>query len=140
LEIPRNVRLEPAEASSPEKCLERALRQAARNIAHRQPAVVSIHSIHFHSSVRYYCEARIHILGEFLGALEEQYGGDLVYTIDDDLLHLVRTGHLARNGGNVDCGVDVRLRRAAAHVRRSKRTARSNASPARSLSKERPHP
>lgn len=96
LHICRTVEFEPAidATFSVDKCLE----QAAAAFRLGLPAVVSIHSINFHSTVRDFRSRTLRDLDEFLARLEHSYS-DLVYLHDDELFDLVDKGCYTNHWG-----------------------------------------
>ena len=89
LELSRTVEFEPAvtPAFSVNDCVSAAARCFDLGI----PAIVSIHSINFHSTVRDFRGPTLAALGEFLGALRARYP-NLLYLDDSDLYQLVQQG------------------------------------------------
>jgi hypothetical protein len=93
----RNVDFEPAtegEAFSLGTCLRKAQENLDRGI----PAVVSVHSINFHSTLRDYRTPTLKLLDQFLTILEVKYP-DLLYVHDADLYQIVTTGKYERPDG-----------------------------------------
>jgi hypothetical protein len=99
LRIHRNVDFEPATAGS-SFSLEDCLRSAQRNLDGGIPAVVSVHSINFHSSLSDFRGPSLKLLDEFLSALERRYA-DLLYIHDADLYHLANEGRYEGLQGSV---------------------------------------
>jgi hypothetical protein len=89
LHLYRNIEFEPA--VDPALSVQACLRTAERCFASGIPAIVSVHSINFHSSVKDYCRPTLELLDQFLAALETKYP-DLLYLQDDDLYDLVTAG------------------------------------------------
>jgi hypothetical protein len=89
LQLSRTVEFEPATdvAFSVETCLRQAEACFARGI----PAIVSVHSINFHSTVKDFRSRTLAALDEFLTALESKHA-DLLYLHDEDLRELVMQG------------------------------------------------
>jgi hypothetical protein len=89
LHVYRTVEFEPAldPAFSVDACLAAA--EACFTCA--IPAIVSLHSINFHSSVRDFRSRGLDLLNEFLSALETKYP-NLLYLHDEDLCDLVNKG------------------------------------------------
>jgi hypothetical protein len=89
LHLYRNVAFEPATdpAFSVEDCVDRAQACFDRGI----PAIVSLHSINFHSSVSGFRDRTIQYLDQFLAVLEARHS-DLLYLHDGDLYQLVDKG------------------------------------------------
>jgi hypothetical protein len=102
LELSRNVEFEPATDAgfSVDACLQRAESCFARGI----PAVISVHSINFHSTVRDFRSQALHSLEEFLTALESKHA-ELLYLHDDGLYELVTKGFCHRPEGRVEARV-----------------------------------
>jgi len=55
------------------------------------PAIVSIHSINFHSTVKNFCTGTLSLLDELLSAVEAKFPS-LLYLHDGDLYDLTQTG------------------------------------------------
>jgi len=89
LHLYRSVEFEPATdpAFSVEACLRRAEACFERGV----PAVVSVHSINFHSTVQDFRSRTLQFLDEFFAALELKHA-DLLYVHDEDLHELVSKG------------------------------------------------
>lgn len=89
LHLSRTVDFEPAAdpAFSVAACLERAERCFENGI----PAIVSVHSINFHSTVRDFRSRTLQALDEFLTALESKHP-NLLYLRDEELHQLVTVG------------------------------------------------
>ena len=87
---------EPAtnEAFSVQTCVEQARTCFQRGI----PAIVSIHSINFHSTVKDFRSATLDHLDEFFTALEAQFP-ELLYLRDEDLWELVNRGTYSTDRG-----------------------------------------
>ena len=98
LHLTRTVEFEPE--TDPEFSVDASLRQAKRCFELGIPAIVSIHSINFHSTVRDFRSGSLRSLNEFFNALESQYD-DLLYLHDEDLSRLVRTGSYEGPSGPV---------------------------------------
>ena len=90
LQIQRNVEYEPALDPS-RYTVEAALVQTARAFTRGLPAVVSLHSINFHSSLKDFRALTLKRLDQFLSALEGKHK-NVLYLHDGDLYELVRTG------------------------------------------------
>jgi hypothetical protein len=76
----RTVEMEPAI----ERCdLERLMTQAEESLAYGLPAVISIHSINFHSTVKNFRMPTLKLLDEFLTALEKKWP-HMLYEHDAD--------------------------------------------------------
>jgi len=96
LHLYRTVEFEPAvdPAFSVDKCLSAADACFAVAI----PAVVSLHSINFHSSVCDFRSRTLQLLNEFLSALETKYP-DLRYLHDEDVCELINKGSYQNPSG-----------------------------------------
>jgi hypothetical protein len=89
LQLTRTVDFEPAATST--FSIDAALQRAEECFARGLPAIVSMHSINFHSSVRDFRSRTLRALDEFLAALESKYD-DLLYLHDEDLFELANYG------------------------------------------------
>ncbi len=84
----RNVEMEPATA----KCeMADLMPQVERCFANGVPAVVSIHSINFHSTIKDFRSPTLALLDEFLTAVEKKWP-DVLYVHDADLFHIATVG------------------------------------------------
>jgi hypothetical protein len=102
LHLTRNVEFEPA--TDPEFSLEKSLRQAERCFELGIPAIVSVHSINFHSSVKNFRDATLRLLDEFLTALESKHA-DLLYLHDENLFDVVSKGSYTVEKGDLRVNV-----------------------------------
>ena len=102
LQIFRTVEFEPA--VDPAFSVEACLRQAESCFERGIPAIVSAHSINFHSTVRDFRSRILQVLDEFLTALEAKHA-DLLYVHDEDLHELVSTGSYKSPQGSVPVNV-----------------------------------
>jgi len=102
LHLFRTVEFEPATdgAFSVEKCL----RQAEACFARGLPAIVSVHSINFHSTVRDFRSRTLQAFDEFLTALESKHD-DLLYLHDENLYGLTSKGSYETPQGTVQVNV-----------------------------------
>jgi hypothetical protein len=71
--------------------VDACLRLAERCFARGLPAIVSLHSINFHSTLKDFRSRTLSLLDEFLAALESKHP-DLLYVRDEDLYDLVEKG------------------------------------------------
>jgi hypothetical protein len=111
LNIFRNINFEPALNTrfSIEQCLQSAADCFNRGI----PAVLSIHSINFHSTLKDYRSSTLRFLNEFLTRIETLFP-DLLYLHDSDLYDLITQGAY-----NVASGaVKVRVQQKNIHLAR----------------------
>ena len=99
LNLSRTVEFEPATDAS--FSVEACLRQAESCFEHGLPAIVSVHSINFHSTVRDFRSRTLQLLDEFLTVLESKYP-DLLYLHDEDLYELVNRGSYKASPGKVN--------------------------------------
>jgi hypothetical protein len=102
LHLYRTVELEPA--TDEKFSIEASLRQAENCFARGIPAIVSVHSINFHSTVRDFRSTTLQCLDEFFTALESKHA-DLLYLHDENLLELVNKGFCTTPNGTVQVNV-----------------------------------
>ncbi|HEV2731525.1 MAG TPA: hypothetical protein VGV15_15950 [Terriglobales bacterium] len=101
LNLHRMIDFEPAQRELPtEKYVEVAADCFARGI----PAVISVHSINFHSSVRDFRGPTLRALDQLLSALETKYP-NLLYVHDGDLYDIVSQGKYRAMHRAVSVGV-----------------------------------
>src|SRR5262249_35717153 len=102
LHLYRTVEFEPAVDLSfslhnslcqTEECFERGI-----------PAIVSIHAINFHSTVRDFRTRTLELLDQFLSALQTKHP-NLLYLHDEDLYELVNKGSYETPQGSVQVNV-----------------------------------
>ena len=89
LHLTRTVDFEPA--VDPSFSLENCLNQAERCFALGIPAIVSVHSINFHSTAKDFRSRTLEALDQFLTALELRHS-DLLYLHDEDLYEGISRG------------------------------------------------
>lgn len=104
LNLYRTIDIEP---SSRELTIEKYVQLAAGNFARGVPAIVSVHSINFHSSLKDFRTPTLRVLDEFLSALESRYS-NLLYVTDEDFFHLVNEGKFVANDSMVRVSVKQR--------------------------------
>jgi hypothetical protein len=102
LNLCRTVEFEPA--TDPKFSVEACLRQAEDCFQRGIPAIVSVHSINFHSTVRDFRSRTLRALDEFFAALESKHS-DLRYLHDEDLYELVSKGSYTTLQGRVELNV-----------------------------------
>jgi hypothetical protein len=102
LHLHRNVELEPATDAA--FSVEASLRQAESCFERGIPAIVSLHSINFHSTVRDFRSTALQAMDEFFTALESKHA-DLLYLHDENLYELVNTGSYTTANGTVPVNV-----------------------------------
>jgi hypothetical protein len=97
LSVFRTVTMEPAIS----QCnLETLLNQVEQCFADRLPAVISIHSINFHSTIRDFRTPTLKLLDECLTALKQKWP-DALYIHDADLFSIATEGAYAGENGRV---------------------------------------
>jgi len=98
LQVFRTIEFEPAvdEKFSVAHCLDAAEACFARGI----PAVISVHSINFHSTVKDFRTRTLKCLDEFFGAIQSRHS-DLLFVNDKELHALVQHGSYETAGGTV---------------------------------------
>ena len=84
----RTIEMEPATSTCD---LASILRSAEKCFKKGLPAIVSIHSINFHSTLRDFRSPTLELLDHFLTALETRWP-ELTYADDEDLLRLAMAG------------------------------------------------
>jgi hypothetical protein len=89
LHLYRSMDFEPA--AGQEFSVDACLRVAEDCFARGLPAIVSVHSINFHSTIKDFRSRTLGFLDEFLAALEAKHP-DLLYVRDEDLYDLVEKG------------------------------------------------
>jgi hypothetical protein len=102
LHLHRTVEFEPAVNS--DFSVETCLRQAGECFERGIPAIVSVHSINFHSSVRDFRSRTLELLDSFLAALRANRP-DLLFVHDEDLFSLVNHGFYETEQGSVRVNV-----------------------------------
>jgi len=95
LQVCRTVEFEPA--TDPSCSVESCVRQAEACFARGLPAIVSVHSINFHSTVRDFRSPTLKLLGEFLSTLESRHS-NLLYLHDEDLHEIINQGTYESGG------------------------------------------
>ncbi len=102
LQLSRNIEFEPATDDS--FSIDTCMRNAQACIDRGIPAIVSVHSINFHSTLKDFRTRTIGLLDEFLDALEAKYS-NLMYLHDDDLYELINRGEYQGVNGVVRVNV-----------------------------------
>jgi len=97
LNLHRTIDFEPAQRELP---IEKYVQLADNCFARGVPAIVSVHSINFHSSLRNFREPTLQALDHFLSALEAKHP-DLLYVHDGDLYKIVTRGRFEATHGPV---------------------------------------
>jgi len=96
LQVFRTIEFEPAVDAN--FSLEHCLDEAEACFAEGVPAIVSLHSINFHSTVKDFRNRTLKCLDEFLTAIESKHS-DLLYVNDKELYELVQHGCCETTGG-----------------------------------------
>lgn len=105
LRIHRSTDFEPAidPSFSVESCIGDAEDCFLRGI----PAVISVHSINFHSTVKNFRSHTLECLDQFLSAVEAKHS-DLLYLRDEDVYDVVSKGSYENSSGTVRVGTTKR--------------------------------
>jgi hypothetical protein len=98
LQVFRNIEFEPAVDAN--FSLARCLDEAEACFAQGVPAVISVHSINFHSTVKDFRTRTLKCLDEFLSAMQSRHS-DLLYVNDKELYELVQHGCFETTGRTV---------------------------------------
>jgi hypothetical protein len=106
LNLYRTIDFEPFVAQ--EFSIADGLRLAEDSFARGVPAIISVHSINFHSTLKDFRSRTLHLLDEFLTALESKYP-DLLYVRDEDLYDLVDKGEFESMGSVMKVQVTKRM-------------------------------
>jgi hypothetical protein len=101
LNLHRNIDVEPFQRDLP---LEKYMQLAERCFERGMPAIVSMHSINFHSSLKDFRGPGLRVLDGFLSALEAKYP-NLLYVHDMDVYELVSRGKFRGPRGPVSVEV-----------------------------------
>jgi hypothetical protein len=97
----RALEMEPAI----EPCdVARLVARANQCFAKGAPAIVSVHSINFHSAIEDFRTSTLELLDAFLTALERKWP-DLMYVNDADLFSIATQGSYAGEAGTIKVGV-----------------------------------
>ena len=102
LQLARTVEFEPATEKS--FSVAASLQQAENCFRAGLPAIVSVHSINFHSTVRDFVAPTLRALNEFLTVLESKHD-DLLYLHDEDLYELISRGVYCTSSGTIRVNV-----------------------------------
>lgn len=101
LNLHRTIDVEPFERGLP---LEKYVQLAERCFERGIPAIISVHSINFHSSLKDFRGTSLRVLDELLSALEAKHP-NLLYAHDEDLYELVNRGKFRGPRGPVSVAV-----------------------------------
>lgn len=113
LHLHRTMDFEPSAAH--EFSVDACVRIAEESFARGIPAIVSMHSINFHSTLKDFRSRTLSLLDEFLSALESKYP-DLLYVRDEDLYDLVNKGAYESMQGTVRVPVTKQMFKTSAVV------------------------
>jgi len=105
LHLYRSLDFEPAVL--PDFSVEACVKLAEHHIARGLPAIVSVHSINFHSAIKDFRTRTLRLLDEFLTALEAKHP-DILYLRDEELYDLVDKGTLQSTESSVRVPVTKR--------------------------------
>jgi len=89
----------------------------ARNFQQGLPAIVSVHAINFHSTVKDFRTKTLVLLDELLSAVEAKFP-NLLYLHDSDLYDLTQSGSYSQDSKAIVVGVTRRAFRLDAHANR----------------------
>jgi hypothetical protein len=101
----RTFEMEPAIASVD---LKRLVDDVGECFNRGLPAIVSMHSINFHSTIQNFRAPTIALLDEFLTALKEKWPA-LLYINDADLFQIASEGFYSAQGTRLDVGITTRV-------------------------------
>jgi len=102
LQLYRTVEFEPA--INPDFSLDACLRSAEACFERKIPAIVSVHSINFHSSVKDFRSRTLELLDQFLAALESAHP-DVLYLHGGEIYEAVNKGSCETAQGTVSVNV-----------------------------------
>jgi len=102
LQLYRTVEFEPA--VNPDFSLDACVRRAEACFERKIPAIVSVHSINFHSSVRDFRSRSLELLDQFLDALQRAHP-NLLYLHSEELYEVVNKGSCETAHGTVSVKV-----------------------------------
>jgi hypothetical protein len=102
LQLCRTVEFEPA--VTPAFSVEAPIRSAEACFERKIPAIVSVHSLNFHSSVQDYRSTTLEVLHRFLRALRSVHP-DLLYLHSEELYEIVRKGSCETTQGSISVAV-----------------------------------
>ncbi|MFZ0955617.1 MAG: hypothetical protein WAN60_04695 [Candidatus Sulfotelmatobacter sp.] len=102
LQLYRSVEFEPA--VNPDFSLDACLRNAEARFERKIPAIVSVHSINFHSSLKDFRSRTLELLDQFLAALESAHP-DVLYLHGGEIYEVVNKGSCETAQGTVSVNV-----------------------------------
>jgi hypothetical protein len=103
LNLYRTIDFEPSQR---ELSIEKYIQLAEQCFARGRPAVISVHAINFHTSLKDFRGPTLQALDGFLSALEAKYP-NLLYVHDSDLYDIATRGRFKATHGSVS--VEVRM-------------------------------
>ncbi len=101
LNLQRTIDFEPSAQELP---LENYMQLAEDSFARGMPAIISVHAINFHSSLKDFRGPTLRALDRFLSALERKYP-DLLYVHDGDMHEIVTQGWYRSPNGVVSVAI-----------------------------------
>jgi hypothetical protein len=101
LNLYRTIDIEPSHRDLP---IDKYMQLAAGCFARGMPAIISVHSINFHSSLQDFRSPTLQTIDLFLSALEAKYP-NLLYVHDGNLLDIVQRGRFRGPHGQVSVRV-----------------------------------
>ena len=104
LNLQRTIDFEPGVQELP---LETYMQLAEDSFARGMPAIISVHAINFHSSLKDFRGPTLRALDRFLSALERKYP-DLLYVHDGDMYEIVTQGRFRSANGVVSVAIQQR--------------------------------
>jgi hypothetical protein len=104
LNLHRTIDIEPTQRDLP---IEKYVQLAESCFARGIPAIVSVHAINFHSSLKDFRTTTLQTLDQFLSALEKKHP-DLLYVHDADVYDIVMRGKLRTSYSPIPVTVKVR--------------------------------
>lgn len=107
LNLYRTIDIEPSHRDLP---IEKYMQLADGCFARGMPAIVSVHALNFHSSLKDFRGPTLQTIDLFLSALEAKYP-NLLYVHDGDLYDVVRRGRFRNSQGQVSVNVKQSSRR-----------------------------
>lgn len=102
LQLTRTVEFEPARDGG--FSVEASLQEAESCFQRGLPAIISVHAINFHSTLRDFRSGTLDALHAFLTALESKHN-NLLYLHDEDLYELIDRGAYATSAGTTRVNV-----------------------------------
>jgi hypothetical protein len=104
LNLHRTIDIEPTQRDLP---IEKYVQLAESCFARGIPAIVSVHAINFHSSLKDFRTPTLQILDQFLSAIEKKHP-NLLYVHDADVYDIVTRGKLRTSYSPIPITVKMR--------------------------------